>query len=346
VAASPTTPLLDAFDRADGALGAPWTLLRPTGSAPVISGNRVMRGAANGLAVRTDVAYGESEAWIEVPVIPANTEGASVVVRARDVGLSTVDYYQATYTRGSGWRLFVVVNNGYTALISFVAAPVLAGGDAFMLRATNQSGNTNVLLELSHKPAGGLWAPVTSFLHSTGTRITTPGFVGMEVVGTTVRLDNFGGGTYVATCQDDAVTGIAITGNATTGAWWACTPEAGLKLGGELPDVTILADNAPPPAGLRLGAVAPALRIDTGVADVPLAGLKLGAYEPAFRLSTLLQVDPAGLLLGATIPAQAGAAWLVPSLCTDIPLALSPETELVLVGASSTDLALDPLECV
>jgi hypothetical protein len=144
----------------------------------------------------------------------------------------------------------------------------------------------------------------------------------------------------------DAVTGAPVAGEAITGAWWAYPLSAGLKLGGYEPEVTALDGNVAPAAGLKLGAVAPAIVIDSGLVDVPLAGLKLGAYVPGYQLSTTLLIDPAGLLLGATVPASAGAAWLTPSVCTDLDLVAAPSGELVLVGAVASDLVLDPLECL
>jgi len=143
----------------------------------------------------------------------------------------------------------------------------------------------------------------------------------------------------------DAVTGTPVAGEAITGTWWAYPLSAGLKLGGYLPEVTSIADDVPPPAGLKLGAYAPALRIDSGLVDVPLAGLKLGAYAPSFKLSTTLQPAAAGLLLGAIVPG-AGAEWMTPSYCTEIDLAEDIERELVLVGAPESDIPLDPLECL
>ena len=143
----------------------------------------------------------------------------------------------------------------------------------------------------------------------------------------------------------DAVTGTPVAGEAITGAWWAYAPQGGLLLGGYEPEVTAIADDVPPPAGLKLGAFPPTLVIDSGVL-APEAGLQLGAYAPSFRLSTILQPGPAGLLLGAYLPSSVGAAWLTPNVCTDLVLTTAPESELVLVAAGGSDLALDPLECL
>ena len=144
----------------------------------------------------------------------------------------------------------------------------------------------------------------------------------------------------------DAVTGTPVTGEAITGAWWVYPSAPGLKLGGEPPEVTALSGNIAPPAGLKLGAYAPALRISPAPLVVPAAGLALGAILPTFRTSTTLSPPPAGLALGAYVAVFVGSKRMTPLDCLDLDLVAAPERVLVLAASVPSDLDLDPLECL
>ena len=148
-------------------------------------------------------------------------------------------------------------------------------------------------------------------------------------------------------CYADALCGASICGNAICGVVWAChPPKAGLQLGGIPPTITFTVVDEVPTAGLQLGAIAPGLVIAPIVVPPP-AGLSLGGTAPdAVRISSILSVPQAGLVLGATKPDSASAAWLTDLICQDIVLAEDTEQDLVLVGAASSDLDLDPEECL
>jgi hypothetical protein len=146
----------------------------------------------------------------------------------------------------------------------------------------------------------------------------------------------------------DAVCGTFVCGEAICGAWWAYPPAAGQGFGATIPDaVTIISGDIVPSARLALGATAPGLVLTPGPYFPPSAGLGFGATPPlGIRISSIIAVPSAGLAFGATPPETVGASWLTEAECIDMTLVEDAEGSLVLVAAGSTDLVLDPEECL
>lgn len=187
--------LLDAFDRADESpLAGGWVTTRPAGTPLDLVSNEVGKVSGGGALSSwdTDTIGPDCEAFIQVPTIPAAGQSCSITCRAVDLGLSTVDYYQFTWTEGTGWRLFRVVNNGYTQLGSTVASPALAAGDWIGIEAA--SAVPSVKVRGLHK-TGGVWSEIIAFEDTNASRPQAAGKCGLEVTSTTARLDNFHAGT-------------------------------------------------------------------------------------------------------------------------------------------------------
>jgi hypothetical protein len=143
----------------------------------------------------------------------------------------------------------------------------------------------------------------------------------------------------------DAVCGTFVCGEAICGAWWAYPTEPKLTLGAIDPTLIVIAGDIVPPAGLRLGTITPGLLIGSTVVPAP-AGLRFGTITPQVAISQTVQIPQALLRLGAIVPDAIGATWLTELDCTDLTLAEDTEGTLVLVAAGSSDLDLDPEECL
>jgi len=145
----------------------------------------------------------------------------------------------------------------------------------------------------------------------------------------------------------DAVVGTPVAGEAIVGTWWAYPPQPGLQLGGYQPEVTALASNVVPSAGLALVGWAPTVEIvqDASVVVTP-AGLALKAITPTVAISTILAVAPAGLLLGGYEPDSIGQKFLFPIDCLDLVISAAPERVLVLAGAPEREVDLVPTQCL
>lgn len=200
---APSTSLILVPD--EDPLSTDWSPTRPSANTREVkaSGGVLSRATAGtpsgGMSHYDGAAFGPNlEAWAEVETLPPSGQGVSLTlcVTAGAGGTSSVDYYQGTYTVGTGWRMFYVVNNGYSQVGSTVASPVLAVGDKIWFLRTNG------ILRLYHQPDGSdEWDLVMSntFTHAS---IPTTGGIGVELTDGVGQLKNFGGGTWTSQAED------------------------------------------------------------------------------------------------------------------------------------------------
>ena len=171
-----TAPVLDAFTRADGALGANWTLDVQTLE---IEGNRVKAHEA-----------GEAEAHWSAAILPADQE--AYVTRA------VLGNEDAVYVRrAAGTRTAYLVVTAASAVQLFKVTAGLFTG-LTETKVTWSAGDVMGIQVIGTKlhafrQVKGEGVPVQLLEHEDG-EITGAGFAGIGTTGTVGRLDNFGAG--------------------------------------------------------------------------------------------------------------------------------------------------------
>ena len=201
----PTTGLLDDFNRADE------TPLSQSGAwdGPVRSGRSRLRLIGNAAArassgstsedYRSGTSFTESEAYCTVAALPTTTDFALVLARIQSPETAGADFYGMETDRvGANNYSFTAyrVDDGAFVELAVVATGVdLQVGDKFGMEVTG-TGATVTLRCLMDTGSG--WAQVgSSVADSSGSRITSPGPIGLSIggiTGTLWRLDDFGGG--------------------------------------------------------------------------------------------------------------------------------------------------------
>lgn len=194
----PTT--LDDFNRADGALGANWSD-NPFGGAPdaswAIITNRI--GITSGTNIKSwyNVAtYGPNcYVWAELPATPASTD-SELDIYAR---IGSPSSGSATgYGYGLAWASYLGgifqyyrADPGSETVLGGDETATMTAGDAFGLRIVGSS------LQ-AWKRTSGVWATVGS--PRTDATYANAGYLSIATyqgTGTSLRADNFGGGTIV-----------------------------------------------------------------------------------------------------------------------------------------------------
>lgn len=190
--AFPVNGILDAFNRANGALGGNWAALGIAGTAPTIVSNAVSNGGAGNYrgAYLTTPSYGaDAECYIETGSGALEYYG----VLARLVGAgssSTTDGYQVGHDNNGDNIEFTRRDDGVGTRLGALFSQTLINGDALGIFC---NGTT---IEGYHRRTG-TWTQVATRTDST---YSAAGNVGFDMYdgGTGDTLDNFGGGTVSA----------------------------------------------------------------------------------------------------------------------------------------------------
>ncbi|HLX18825.1 MAG TPA: hypothetical protein VKR23_01625 [Gaiellaceae bacterium] len=186
---APTTPILDGFDRANGAAGINWSLIKPTGFAAMnISNGAAVDSSTTAFAWNywNPSTFGpDSEAYATI-----TNWGASDVIRigARVTGVGTTNYsgYFVAISATGVWSILRIDNGGATTLATGPTQP-LAAGDQIGIRIVGAT-----ITALHYTPTTN-WTQVLTYNTSTDTtRYTGPGSLAIEFK--TSTIDNFGGG--------------------------------------------------------------------------------------------------------------------------------------------------------
>jgi hypothetical protein len=186
----PTTPVLDSFNRANGPVGAGWSLIRPTGFAAMnVSGNAVVDASATLFAwdYWNAASFGpDSEAYVSI-----NKYGASDTIRigARVTGAGTTSQsgYYVSVTSAGAWSILRIDNNSAPVTLASGVTQALASGDKLAIRIVGS------VVTALHYSGGGGWAQVLSYDTSGDpVRYSGPGRLALEY--RTSTLDDFGGG--------------------------------------------------------------------------------------------------------------------------------------------------------
>jgi hypothetical protein len=184
---APVTPILDAFNRANGAAGSNWSLIAPSGFATMnVSGQTVVDSSTtkfawnywNGANFGPDV-----EAYCTIATAPTDT----VRIGARVTGgvAAHSGYYVSISATGT-WSLIRIDNGSSTALANG-PTQTLAAGDKIAIRIVGSR------ITALHYTAGAQWAQVMTYdTASDLTKYVGAGRVALEF--RTGAIDDFGGG--------------------------------------------------------------------------------------------------------------------------------------------------------
>ena len=196
-APGPVTPILDNFNRANntGPPSASWShspvSSTSTSNNLLITNQEVTGTSGSNADYWNPQAFGpNSEAYVTIVTKPTVTNDPVVLgVRWQNPGTSTASGYQAYYAYQSNgsdqYWISVRVNGATQGKLVSVTGPTLKPGDTLLFRAIGST------LEL-WRESGTTW---TRLLTTTDTTITSAGYLMLSTRDTTVRLDNFGGGT-------------------------------------------------------------------------------------------------------------------------------------------------------
>ena len=186
----PSTPLLDDFNRADGALGANWnSLVYSGGVMPKIASNGATLNGVGFCATSWATLYGrDQESYCDLVTLPASW-GVTCYLRGGTEAVPSV--YEINIANNS--TLVGQVDKAGTETNPVAGGSVAtawAAGDGFGARA--MAGLVSVF-----RRTAGVWNQAPVLIVPTATN-SLGGFIGFAVAdgGTfTCKIDNFGGGT-------------------------------------------------------------------------------------------------------------------------------------------------------
>jgi hypothetical protein len=203
---------LDNFNRANGTLGSNW-------------GGVIFNTGNTALEIRSQHAAGvtssynsnywsasqmgpDAEVYADVPTVTANNDFIYVMLRITQPN-GGGNGYRVRVDKQSGTDVISIqrVDNATSTTLGATFSQEVSNGDAIGLRAVGTT------LTAYYKPASGSWVALGSRTDST---YTTAGYIGLGVYGSTGRLDNFGGGTKVASNAVPARYGLAAPLRVTT----------------------------------------------------------------------------------------------------------------------------------
>jgi hypothetical protein len=184
--AFPTTGLLDDFS---GTLGG-WTNPIFGASAVVISSGRLAgsAGGDNAACWTTNFASDDQEVYYEIPTDTGNLLSLYLLIQDTDSSPTcyAMDVMGSLASDVLRMRRF---NNG--ALTTLKTGTLSAASGDWI--GADKVGS---LISVYHKPSAGSWTLIDSV--TDGSPLTGGGKIGLDIEGTAMRVDNFGGGDVVA----------------------------------------------------------------------------------------------------------------------------------------------------
>lgn len=182
---TPSTGILDDFNRANGALGTNWETTTYWGSGLLIDTNQVASNGGERAAKWTTAFAADQEVYVTLAVLQTGICGFLI----RDTG---TDFYYLELNINGGYALYVYNGNNWPVITDAPASTLtFAAGDTWLVQLVGQT------FTVSRKPSGGAWAEAFTYT-DTDNYITTGGKIGLVGNDTTVRFDDFGGGTVSA----------------------------------------------------------------------------------------------------------------------------------------------------
>jgi hypothetical protein len=190
--AAPSTPILDTFDRANGALGANWAQLVVSYSMPLIVSNQMNWPQFPSAAWNASAFAADQEVYIQGQ--NPTTAGVQLMVRMNNINTSSLNGYgvNASSDPGSAVEAFSWTGGVASSLGFFTG--IIQSGDSY--RWLNITGNTLSLYAGSDGVSYALRKQWTTDGLYTGT-----GRIGVYNPnnGSASFIDNFGGGASVTT---------------------------------------------------------------------------------------------------------------------------------------------------
>jgi hypothetical protein len=185
--AFPTTSVLDAFTRANGALGASWTNgFYGDGSNLQVNSNQLANSAAGYSSAEYNTAYGpDVELYLTLPTMDTAAFYFLSVRKGGTLG-SPTGYYLEINQFGN--KLVRMDGGGTETPLGANFTQAVASGDSVGLSVVGST------ITAYYKAAAGSWTIIATRTDST---YTGTGLLSIDYNSTTARLDDFGGGTVV-----------------------------------------------------------------------------------------------------------------------------------------------------
>lgn len=184
--------LLDDANRANTGPPPSGSWSTPSGAAGIsVSGNQFAGSGAGNVAIYTGSYGPDCEARFKIATLAGNGNGISVVCCGQQVSsLATIDGYTVVHTQAAGTDTVNIqkMTDGSVVTLGASINQEVAAGDSIGI----QRRGTGV--EGFYESGAGAWS-------SLGTRTDSTygaGAIGMVMINTTGRLDDFSGGTYAA----------------------------------------------------------------------------------------------------------------------------------------------------
>lgn len=203
----PTTSVLDSFGDTEGPPMTGWTT--PTGVAGLKSASGVCQAnAANAFGIWNSIMGGaDEEVFCTVTTATGSGGVVAIFVRAKDVGsAATFDAYGLEITEAAtdNWAIRTYTN-GVPSTIGASFNQEVSNGDSIGLRIIGST------LTAWYKASAGSW---TQLAVRTDTTYSAAGYLAASISTTTGRIDNFGGGEYVAPTMNLDPGSYAVSGAA------------------------------------------------------------------------------------------------------------------------------------
>jgi hypothetical protein len=183
------TPILDTFNRANGAAGSNWSLIAPTGFAAMnVSGQTAVDSSTTKFAWSywNVASFGPNvEAYCTVSTAAADT----IRIGARVTGgTSTYSGYFVSISGTGAWSIIRVDSGGAPTTLASGVTQTVASGDKIAIRIIGSR-----VTALHYTPAAQWW-PVLSYDTASDTvKYTGAGRIALEF--RAGAIDDFGGGT-------------------------------------------------------------------------------------------------------------------------------------------------------
>lgn len=212
-ASVPATPVLDNFNRADGALGANWTQAIASYSMPPIASNAVALTQFPSAAWNSSFAA-DQEAYAKVTQTSGTSTPISLLLRANNLNQSGVT---------SAYRVVVYLNTGNTyaaeaflvqsgsnTSLGFQNAVVPVGQSYFLARIVGST------ISLYYSSDGVTYTLGKQWTDSTLSSSGYIGFYSSNNSGTGVVIDDFGGGAVATSTTSSTTQAVRVTGQSTS----------------------------------------------------------------------------------------------------------------------------------
>ncbi len=194
--AFPTTGLVDQFNRANEGPppSANWTTSTGLNGLQVDT-NQVRSSSGTSFGFWNAATFGpDSECYCTIPTKGANTQLCAVYVRLKDdSSFATLDGYTAFFTVVSGGNNDTItvqrIDNGVGTNLGSTITQEFSSGDALGMDMVVST------INVYYKSGAGAWTNVGNRSDST---YADAGHIGLAIAGTTYRVDDFGGGTRIA----------------------------------------------------------------------------------------------------------------------------------------------------